>query len=106
MNASAGLTGSDRVTLRLWRLANLAGWGLLALLAAGFLRVAAASVADLFFPSRIYDWGMGYGLPFYVRYGPVVEVPSSLVVGTAIGSVVGSRVYRAQAVTAGFVAGM
>jgi hypothetical protein len=106
MNQSESLSGSDRATLWLWRVTNVVGWSLLALVAAGFLRLVAASVADLFLPSRISNWGMGYGLPVYVSYGPYLEVPSSLAIGIAIGSIVGSRVYRAQAITAGIVAGI
>lgn len=106
MKASESLTGSDRATLRLWRVANVVGWAIVALLAAGFLRVVAASIADLFFPSRIFNWGDGYGLLFYVRYGPFLEAPASLAIGIAIGSIIGGRVYRAQAVTAAVVAAL
>jgi hypothetical protein len=106
MKGSGSLTGSDRATLRLWRVANVVGWGIVAVVAAGFVRVVAASVADLFFPSRIFNWGSGYGLLFYVRYGPYLEVPASLAVGIAIGSIIGGRVYRAQAIVAAVVAAL
>jgi hypothetical protein len=77
----------DRTTLRLWRVANLAGWPILAFLVGLLLRVAGDATAGLVShgirPSLSVLW-----------YVVLVAVPSSVVAGMAIGGLIGTHVYR------------
>ncbi len=95
-----GLNVADRTTLRLWRIANVVGWSLFAIASALFLRRGFEAGASLIRHSLLYvgDW-TGYG-----QYALLVLVPSSVLCGCWIGSVIGGRVYRRPAQLAGAAA--
>jgi hypothetical protein len=83
------LRGTDRVTLRVWRVLNVLGWSVLAILLATFLRVGFESAADLFGRhslTNVSDWLT------YWEYAAFVVMPSSVVCGLFIGSLIGSEV--------------
>ena len=94
------LNVGDRTTLHLWRIMNVAGWSLFSLASALFLRRGFEAGASLIRHSLldVYDW-TGYG-----QYALLVLVPSSVLCGCWIGSVIGGRVYRRPALVAGAAA--
>ena len=96
------LNAADRTTLHLWRIMNVAGWSLFSLASALFLRRGFEAGASLIRHSLldVYDW-TGYG-----QYALLVLVPSSVLCGCWIGSVIGGRVYWRPALVAGVAATM
>jgi hypothetical protein len=89
----------DRATLRTWRVANVAGWSVVALLGALVLRMGFESGA------AALDKGFAdaYALRQQVEYLATVAVPAQIVCGLFIGMLLGSRVLRAPVWTAGIL---
>jgi len=83
------LETKDRATLRLWRIVNVVGWSVLSLLLALFLRRGFEAAADLFHRHSLLDVADWLA---YWEYALFVVVPSSVVCGLLIGSIVGTRV--------------
>lgn len=96
---SERLTGADRATLRAWQASNIAGWSLVALSLSLFLRWGFESAASLLDHSLadVFDW-LGYW-----EYAVGVIVPSSVLCGCLIGSLIGTRVYLWPALVSGGV---
>ena len=96
------LNVADRTTLRLWRITNVVGWSLFSIASALFLRRGFEAGASLIRHSLldVYDW-TGYG-----QYALLVLVPSSVLCGCWIGSVIGGRVYWRPGLVAGVAATM
>lgn len=103
MDTTKELSLVDRGTLRLWRIANIVGWGILALLAAGFLRLSVEVAAGLAQRSLT---DLYRGRADYVWYSLTVGLASTALAGLAIGSIVGGRVYRWPGVVSGVVAAL
>jgi hypothetical protein len=102
MTMATGMNGADRATLGIWRAANTIGWPLLALGLSLFLRRGFASAAALYGHSltNVFDW------PSYGEYALLVLLPSSILCGCLIGSIVGSRVFWKPNVVALAVSGL
>lgn len=90
------LSRLDRSTLRLWQGANLVGWSLLALLVA---LVVHLGVAGLFRGTALDIMG-------HPPLQLLAALGLALVVGLAVGGIVGARVWRRQARTAGAVSAL
>ncbi len=99
METTKELSLVDRGTFRAWRIANIAGWGFLALVGAGFLRLSAEVGAGLVSRSLsdVYQRGQ------YVSYSLTVGLASTALIGLAVGSIVGGRAYRWPGIVAGCV---
>lgn len=95
------LETTDRATLRLWRIVNVIGWSVLSLVLALFLRRGFEAAADLFHRHSLLD--VADWLAFW-EYALFVVVPSSVVCGLLIGSVIGTRVVWRPALVSGAVA--
>jgi hypothetical protein len=93
------LTAVDRATLRFWKGANVLGWSVAALGLSLFLRWGFESAASLFDRSLsdVFDW-LGYW-----EYALAVIIPSSVVCGCLVGSLVGARVFLRPALVASVV---
>ena len=87
---------ADRATLGVWRTTNLIGWPLLALFLSFFLRLGFEAAADLYGHAlgTIFDW------PSFGEYSLFVPIPSALLCGCLIGSMIGDRVFWRPPVTA------
>lgn len=83
---------ADRTTLRAWRVSNVAGWSIVALLAAFVVELALADVQYLIDPER----DVARAIPALL----------ALVGGAAIGAIVGRRVYRSVELVAAAVAAL
>ena len=83
------LETTDRATLRLWRIVNIIGWSVSSLLLALFLRRGFEAAADLLHRHSLLDVADWLA---YWEYALFVVVPSSVVCGLLIGSIVGTRV--------------
>ena len=93
-----GLNTADRTTLRIWQGANLIGWSLASVVLALFLRRGFESAADLVGRHsllNVSDW-LGYW-----EYALFVIIPSSVMCGVLIGSIVGARVFWRPSSVAG-----
>lgn len=90
------LGAADRATLRAWRVANVVGWSMVAILGSIVLRTAAESAAGL--------WGIGFGEVATVadgwEYLLIVAIPSAVLVGAFVGYIAGTRLVAYPAVTA------
>ncbi len=103
MTMDGRLNTADRATLRFWQAANIIGWSLVSLALALFLRRGFESAADLLGRHsllNVSDW-IGYG-----EYAVFVIIPSSVVCGCLIGSIIGARVFWKPSIVAGVVAGI
>lgn len=100
-NTTQQLTGLDRLTLRLWRLMNVIGWSVGALLVALFFRLGVEAAAGFLHHSFADSTARAYAV-----FAFSVEVPASVLSGSAIGSLVGSRVYRRPDLVAGGVSSL
>ena len=96
------MNGADRITLKVWRAANILGWPLLALCLSLFLRRGFESTAALYGHSLadVFDW------PSYGEYALLVLLPSSILCGCLIGSIVGARVLWKPTAVALVVSGL
>jgi hypothetical protein len=90
------LGAADRVTLVSWRVANVLGWAVLALALALVLRTGYESATNLLHRSLADSFGARQ----YWEYAFVVSLPSSVLAGVLIGSIVGARIYRWPIATA------
>jgi hypothetical protein len=102
MRVDAAMNSADRTTLRVWRAANILGWPLLALCLSLFLRRGFESAAALYGHSLadVFDW------PSYGEYALLVLLPSSVLCGCLIGSIVGARVFWKPTTIALVVSGL
>jgi hypothetical protein len=92
---------ADRATLRVWRITNVLGWSLLSLSLALFLRrgfEAAADILDSHSLLDVADWLS------YWEYALFVLIPSSVLCGLLIGSMIGARIVWRPAWVSGTVA--
>lgn len=97
------LNTADRATLRMWQGANVIGWSLASVVLALFLRRGFESAADLVGRHsllNVSDW-LGYW-----EYALFIIIPSAVVCGCLIGSIVGARVFWRPSIVAGVVAGV
>ena len=85
----------DRGTLGLWRVANVIGWSLGALIVA----IAVEYAADILFVD-VLDAAIDVVTDGAVVPFEIAATVTALLVGAAIGAVIGSRVYRWQIPTA------
>lgn len=102
MGTTEQLTGLDRWTLRLWRVANVVGWSLAALTAAVVFRLGIEAAAGLFHR----DLAGAVSTRDYVAYTITFGIPASLLGGSAIGTVVGAHVYRRAGLDSGLVSAL
>jgi hypothetical protein len=96
------LTGLDRLTLHLWRIGNVVGWSVAALLVSLFFRLAVEDVAAFFH----HSFADSTTARDYVIFAFTVEMPASVLCGSSIGSLLGARVYRRPDVVAGAVSAL
>jgi len=80
----------DRGTVGFWKVSNLLGWSLIALLAAAYFTVAMLSV------STLVDLRYPYGVTDWARFIVFIALPAALLSGGCIGTLVGRHVYRFQ----------
>jgi hypothetical protein len=102
MDTTEQLTGLDRWTLRLWRIGNVVGWSVAALLVSLFFRLGVEAAAGFFH----HSFADSTTARDYVVFAFTVEAPASVLCGSAIGSLLGARVYRRPDVVAGAVSGL
>lgn len=94
MNSKQDLDRIDRATLRMWRASNLLGWGFLALIAGRVVEFVAANAASA--TANLFG---GTLVPHAAS-----DLAYALMVGAAVGALVGLHVYRSPGLVAGMAA--
>jgi len=88
------LAASDRRTLAFWRVSNIVGWIVVALVASYVLQTLIANVRTIV-DSVVDDYRLADTLELWLG------VISAVLAGAAIGSIIGRRVYRSAPAYAG-----